>query len=49
MKGYPDAAWSPSPREPPVTTATFPLTENMLLKSFSWTWASASVDMIGFG
>jgi hypothetical protein len=30
---YPDAACKPSPREPPVTTATFPSSENMFLKS----------------
>ena len=40
---YPDAACKPRPREPPVTTTTFPLTEKMLSKSFSATWASASV------
>ena len=31
---YPEAAWSPKPREPPVTTATFPSREKMEEKSF---------------
>lgn len=30
---YPDAAWSPRPRDPPVTTTTFPFREKMLGKS----------------
>ena len=38
---YPDAACKPSPREPPVTTATLPWSEKMELKSSSWTSASA--------
>ena len=47
---YPDAAWSPRPREPPDTTATFPSREKMFLKSWSWTSASAIVkDMHGNG
>jgi hypothetical protein len=41
---YPDAAWSPKPRDPPVTTTTFPLREKMLGKS----WSSVSyLDMVG--
>ena len=32
---YPDAAWSPRPRDPPVTTTTFPLREKMFWKSCS--------------
>lgn len=42
---YPDAACKPSPREPPVTTATLPSRENIFLKSWSATSASAS-DMV---
>lgn len=34
-EGYPDAACRPSPREPPVTTATLPSREKMFLKSWS--------------
>lgn len=41
---YPDAACRPSPREPPVTTATLPLREKREEKSLSLT--SASADMI---
>lgn len=44
---YPDAAWRPSPREPPVTTATLPLREKKEEKSLSLT--SASADMIAAG
>lgn len=43
---YPDAAWSPRPLEPPVTTATFPSREKMFLKSSSLTWAAASEAII---
>ena len=32
---YPDAAWRPSPLEPPVTTATLPSREKMDWKSWS--------------
>jgi len=42
-KTYPDAAWRPNPLEPPVTTATLPSSEKMLLKLSSLT--SASADM----
>jgi hypothetical protein len=42
---YPDAAWRPRPREPPETTATFPLREKMLEKSSSWTSWSAMVGI----
>jgi hypothetical protein len=45
MVTYPDAAWSPRPREPPVTTATLPLRLKMFAKS--WSWTSASADMMG--
>ena len=38
---YPDAAWRPRPRDPPLTTATLPLRLKMLEKSWSWTSASA--------
>lgn len=38
----PDAAWRPRPREPPVTTTTFPLREKMEGKSLSC--VSAIVD-----
>ena len=34
---YPEAACKPSPREPPVTTATLPSREKMFLKSLSST------------
>ena len=34
---YPDAALRPSPRLPPVTTATLPSREKMFSKSSSWT------------
>jgi hypothetical protein len=44
MVTYPDAAWSPRPREPPVTTATLPLRLKMFAKS--WSWTSASADMM---
>jgi hypothetical protein len=40
----PDAAWRPRPREPPVTTTTFPLREKMEGKSLSC--VSAIVDRI---
>jgi hypothetical protein len=43
---YPDAAWSPRPRDPPLTTATLPLRLKMLLKSCSWTSDSAEL-MVG--
>jgi hypothetical protein len=42
---YPDAAWSPRPRDPPVTTATLPLRLKMFAKS--WSWTSDSADMRG--
>lgn len=32
-ESYPDAACSPRPRDPPVTTTTFPFKEKMLGKS----------------
>lgn len=32
---YPDAAWRPRPRLPPVTTTTFPFKEKMFGKSLS--------------
>ena len=32
---YPEAACRPKPRDPPVTTTTFPLREKMLGKSWS--------------
>jgi hypothetical protein len=38
---YPDAACKPRPRDPPVTTATFPSSEKMFLKSCSATSALA--------
>lgn len=38
---HPDAAWSPRPREPPLTTATLPLRLKMLAKSWSRTSCSA--------
>jgi hypothetical protein len=44
MATHPDAAWRPRPRDPPVTTATFPFKENMDEKSSSLT--SASADML---
>ena len=44
---YPDAAWRPRPRDPPVTTATFPEREKMEGKSFKVVWALASAAMIG--
>ena len=34
---YPEAACNPSPREPPVTTATLPSREKMFSKSLSLT------------
>lgn len=43
---YPEAAWSPKPREPPVTTATFPSREKMEGKSFRVVWAFASAAMV---
>ena len=43
---YPEAAWSPKPREPPVTTATFPSREKMEGKSFRVVWAFASAAMM---
>lgn len=42
---HPDAAWRPSPRDPPVMTATLPCSEKMFLKS--WSLTSASADMLG--
>lgn len=42
---YPEAACSPRPLDPPVTTATLPLREKMFLKSLSLT--SASADILG--
>jgi len=40
---YPDAAWSPNPRDPPVTTTTLLLREKMVENS----WSSVSyLDMI---
>lgn len=44
-KKYPDAAWRPRPREPPVTTATLPSREKMEGKSFRVVWAFASAAM----
>lgn len=41
--GYPDAAWSPRPLEPPVITATLPSRRKMFGKSWSLTSCSASV------
>ena len=43
---YPDAACKPSPREPPVTMATFPLREKMEGKSLRVAWAFASAAML---
>lgn len=40
---YPDAACNPRPLDPPVTTATLPSNEKMLLKSLSLTSASADI------
>lgn len=42
----PDAACSPRPLDPPVTTTTFPSSEKMFLKSFSSVWAFASASGI---
>ena len=42
----PDAAYSPRPLDPPVTTTTFPTSEKMFLKSFSSVWAFASASDI---
>lgn len=44
---YPDAACRPKPREPPVTTTTFPEREKMEGKSFRVVWAFASAAMVG--
>lgn len=44
METYPDAACSPNPLDPPVMTATLPSRENMFLKS--WSLTSASADMV---
>lgn len=41
---YPEAACNPNPRDPPVTTATFPSREKMLEKLDNWTCSVA--DMI---
>jgi FAD/FMN-containing dehydrogenase len=43
---YPDAACSPRPREPPLTTATLPFKLKMLVKSCSWTSCSADAMVI---
>lgn len=40
---YPEAACSPRPREPPVTTATFPSTEKISEKLLSLTCSSADI------
>lgn len=42
----PEAACSPRPLEPPVTTTTFPSSEKMFLKSLSSVWAIASASGI---
>lgn len=42
----PDAACSPRPLDPPVTTTTFPSSEKTFLKSFSSVWAIASASGI---
>lgn len=42
----PDAACSPRPLDPPVTTTTFPSSEKIFLKSFSSVWAIASASGI---
>ena len=44
---YPDAACRPKPREPPVTTTTFPEREKREGKSFRVVWAFASAAMVG--
>lgn len=45
-KTYPEAACSPRPREPPVTTITLPFKEKMLGKS----WRSVSeLDIVKSG
>ncbi len=47
---YADAAWSPKPRDPPVTTATLPSREKRVGKSLRSVWALASAaeeDMVG--
>jgi hypothetical protein len=41
---YPDAAWSPKPREPPVTTTTFPFREKIFGKSCS---SVSYLDIVG--
>ena len=41
---YLEAACNPNPREPPVTTATFPSREKMVEKLVNWTWSVA--DMV---
>ena len=38
---YPDAAWSPRPRDPPVTTTTFPFKEKIDGKSLRTVSAAA--------
>jgi len=43
---YPDAAWRPNPRDPPLTTATLPFKLKMLVKSCSCTSCSADAMMI---
>jgi hypothetical protein len=40
---YPEAACSPKPRDPPVTTATFPSREKMSEKLLSLTCSSADI------
>lgn len=42
----PDAACSPRPLDPPVTTTTFPSSEKIFLKSLSSVWAIASASGI---
>lgn len=44
--GYPDAACRPRPREPPVTTTTFPFNEKIEGKSVSSVSARTAV-MVG--
>ena len=48
-RAYAEAAWSPRPREPPVTTATLPSREKREGKSLRSVWALASaaaLDMV---
>lgn len=45
-KAYAEAAWSPRPREPPVTTATLPFSEKSEGKSLSSTSAIVSDEAV---